>query len=357
MADLQVRICSDGTFHISGIKGDKVIDGGGKKSKKRYYIYNKHRYTKTVMQNKKKCIFCKTEQKYIPVKSLKGGTIESTSQECTELHPLPPDVLAFINKAANNNLPLKDVFPFYLAVAKSIREVPTLRSFLINYLNKTIGDSDIVIELVAINNNTTITFNKENINNSVDALIYYKDLPYLYDFRYYGPHREGQKVASFIGFLNFEKLADKGKRYITNVNREVDLVVKELKELNKTRVKSLHTNKIPVRKLYLLLKELSALKKTLLKKQKNTRKGPNNSIHNSLNTIGETVENISQETGFIEQIIGKLNNEIDILKNTKDKDIKLDTLDSITAIINHPEDVDFEPDLDDNYLMYYGADY
>lgn len=352
MAAVQVRICSDGTFHISGIKGDKVIDGGDKKSKKRYYIYNKHRYTKTVMHNKKKCIFCKPEQKFIPVKSLKGGV---DGGQCETLPDLPDHVIALIKRATYKDNAIKDIFPFYLATAIGNDKQQAFKKFLYEYIKSHLkDDSNIVIELITTASPPlSITFNRTNIkyteNNPVDTYTTFLNNRDVIDFRYYGSDKVGKELTSFVGFLSIDNLMKKANSLAQEARTEINSIVKQIREINKTSGKS---EQIKFKKIYLLLKEIMSLKKKTQKIKNN-----NNSSANSLSEIRDLYNEMGNEDAFVSAIIGKLKEEMTNLADNSDEYVIKDTIYAINNIIENPGDVDFEPDLDDNYLMYYGSDY
>lgn len=359
--DSRVIICSDGSFtikHSSNVITSKNgnVSGGAKKS--RYYIYNKHRYTKTCMHDKKKCIFSKKENKYVPVKELKGGFLENGNNAgaCTSM-PLSDDILRLMNDGffEDKQTQLKDILPFYIVTAKSLHGISSgssiLLSFITSFIQKILNThGEIDIELSSINGGEVFHFEEYNIKETAQSMInFLSSDPDLVHVSYYASDNvvNSQRLASFVSFLDFQKIKKTVEKFETQLQgmkqnaKTLKNNAKMCSRKMKMEIWNEQVDKIQPSKIFLILKDASDKLKTI------------KTYIDSENRSNTNLTDVECALDGAKHILDELRKRMDTLKvkiNSKNSNAKINAYSNVYSLIEYPDDM-FEPDLDDNYLF------
>jgi hypothetical protein len=274
---MSIRFCSNGSFQISydGQTIQNSSQQGG--SKKRYYIYDGHRYTKTHIHEGKKCIHCKAKKLYVPVKGLKGGT-NTTEATCQKM-PLPSEIANIIKSKVyqDNKNELKDVFAFYIATEKHSGNKSLLLQFLTNYIKEMLKDlgNDFIFSVSMLTEKDTFTENMDLTNidtkckilfaflQKVDVLTFVecslrKQVGELKSLKFYDDHQTpmSRKLEKYFQFVNKRKVLrqiQKYKEHLNTLKLKIGTTVKYLKTQNKYYSKN---TRIQSRRLFEVLKKI-----------------------------------------------------------------------------------------------------
>lgn len=348
-----LTICSNGSFTIeldSRVISSASFQGG--QTKKRSYIYNKHRYTKVVVHKKKKCIYCKTEDRYIPVKTLKGGTNEAVDPVCQKM-TLPPDLMKIIMSKAFNSDELgpKDLLPFFIVVSNDPITTNNgnpsyLLSFLKAYMQSqlNIHDSFEVSLYKQDYTNYSFTFTKTNVNATVVELYnFLKDIKTLDDIieievlTESGEHVD--KVQKFVALLNVQKMKEIAKEFTTEMQELKDVAQTLRSQIRRGSKKTQFSNEERVQssRLFKLFIDVFAT----FREMKNNISNPEN--------FAIFRERMHQDLDWARRVLDEARTLLDIV-NDKTSNVakKQDAYSKLRYLIDSPEAY-YEPDSPDDY--------
>jgi hypothetical protein len=347
---MSIEFCTNGSFKIKyndETITNEVQKGGAKK--KRFYIYNKHRYTKTYVREGKKHIYCKTENKYIPIRGLKGGAMgNDNNAEACATKPLPPEVMDIIKSKVyqNNKLALKDIFAFYIATNQSEKN-ETLNKFMQKYIRSMLqrnGDNaTLSIYFGSIVNGSPDSFyeqfNMENIDVKTDMLLeFLKGASTLTSIQCsiytnnnsLANSSQAEVLKSYLMFLNHKKVSE----FLSLYKQKIKVLKKPIRNTVQNVKKATRKygyyyddeDKIKVNTLFKILQELHIYMKEI-----------ENGKYENMNTL-------EYDIAYIKHHLDIISNKLKIFKNAKNNNAKENAYNDLKLYVeNHEPDEPDEP--------------